>query len=130
MSSAEFASLIAAGNTQPGGFYYNNVALRPAGAWKISDDMMHQPWGSVLRQLDGNQPYAANHQNLPSKPMSPRSALTTARRPTPALVTAQGAGKAYTHSRTTGARLAPPPGALPQYAALQGVPFMMRPFAS
>ena len=35
----------------------------PPKEWKISDDMMHQKWGSVLRTL---QPSATNNTNAPS----------------------------------------------------------------
>jgi len=122
----ELATLIAPGNTQPGSFYSNNKfgstlsgngqltsrqrnehapAAPSSTDWRLTDEMMHQPWGSVLRQLDPNQNNMLNRLPTP----------TPGRRSAP-MVPSVGAGKAYTHS-LTGARLAPPPGVPPQYSA-------------
>ena len=129
--SGELASLLSAGNTQPGGFYNNSAlgstfhepqrAAAPAAPteWKLTNDMMNQPWGSVLRQLDPSVANQWNQRSAPSnnKLMSPQMGMP--RRATP-LVPAMGAGRAYTHS-STGARLAPPPGVPQPYSSLGGL---------
>ena len=118
----EVARLIAAGNTQPGGFYNGSLGetlprtvptsfgtdtlkgfaagMPPTGfprrsvqsqfpaqptiwqaaapqqqqqprIWKLSDDMMHQPWGTVLRTL---QPGAVNRSSSSTR-MAPHPCL-------------------------------------------------------
>uniref|UniRef100_A0A7S2DE40 Uncharacterized protein n=1 Tax=Haptolina brevifila TaxID=156173 RepID=A0A7S2DE40_9EUKA len=150
--STDLASLLAPGSTQPGAFYGNpnlNTTLRcepqrggpagpaaPSSEWKLTNEMMNQPWGSVLRQLDPGAANAAKSYQRPSAPpmippLSPR--LATPHRSTP-MVPSMGSGKAYTHSMT-GARLAHPPGVNSQFSGLGGAqlrPDLLyaRPFAS
>jgi hypothetical protein len=166
----DFESLLAAGNTQPGGFYRGgdagaaepdppfgdatvklfrgfvedsvrgptprtprshvppSEAPRPyAGAnpkmkWEVTDDMMNQKWGQVLRTLD---PAAANGpQPLRARPAYGNDSAgigwqqLSPRKPT-ALVAPMGSARAYTHAKN-GQRLAPAPGTSPRFSALNG----------
>ena len=156
----ELQSLLAAGNTQPGGFYTNGLdsmtprrpdtprdsgsssprfgrattqlfgtfveesvarggssnhrtAARdpPARDWNISEELMHVPWGSVLRSLE---PAAANRLT----PAASAASMGSAR-----LVPAMGSAnaQAYTHAKG-GQRIAAAPGAQVRYSALSARP--------
>ena len=130
----DFKSLIEAGNTQPGGFCRveaehtrldgpslgldsNNQesqrALTGRSAWHINEEMMHQPWGRVLKVLGP----ATFNKDLPLNrgkgQLNARAKLDAHSR----LVPKVGDAHAYTHS-SAGKRLAPAPGTHSQYAAL------------
>ena len=107
----------------------SNPAESPRRKWEVTPDMMNQKWGQVLRQLD---PQAANQRGrsscVPTSQSTPSESgcgipqqLLSARARAAPLVRAHGTTAAYTHLRT-GQRVAPAPGAPPQFSALAGHP--------
>ena len=97
-------------NTSPRS--HRPIAPAPVG-WQISESMMHQKWGTVLRSLD---PSAANaYEPLPRAPTPAVMPSSLSPRLVPSFGVAQA--QAYTHAKG-GMRLAPAPGAQARYSSL------------